>query len=197
MDEIGQLEELKNQDWKTIIPRATNYVLNKLKITVLLKGSKQFARGTEAKEIVFKAIELLFTGERKWNKEVHPEIFQHLISTINSLVNEHHHSFESEKRLLVNDNNDGIDSDSFWEKFLNDSSPQELTEYQEVFDECLKIVENEPDLPDLLLYMIADYDRTEIAKMMNKSIKEIDNMKKRLRRKLNNELSVRKVGIPR
>lgn len=197
MDEIGQLEELKNQDWKTIIPRATNYVLNKLKITVLLKGSKQFARGTEAKEIVFKAIELLFTGERKWNKEVHPEIFQHLISTINSLVNEHHHSFESEKRLVVNDNNDGIDSDSFWEKFLNDSSPQELTEYQEVFDECLKIVENEPDLPDLLLYMIADYDRTEIAKMMNKSIKEIDNMKKRLRRKLNNELSVRKVGIPR
>ncbi|MCX6175375.1 MAG: hypothetical protein NTZ27_11535 [Ignavibacteriales bacterium] len=197
MDENDLLEELKNQDWKTMILKAANYVQKKLQATSLVKGSKQFARGTEAKEIVFKAIELLFVGERKWNKKVHPELFQHLISTINSLLYEHLHSFENKKRTIINETDNEIESDSFWDNILSDSSPKELIEYKEILDECLKIVEDETELTDLLLYVIDDYDRTEIAQKMNKSIKEIDNMKKRLRRKLNNELNVRKVGIPK
>ncbi len=195
MDENELLEELRNKDWKTLILKGTNYVQKRLSATEILNGSKRFARGLSAKDIVFKAIELLFVGERKWNKNAHPDIFQHLISTINSLLYEHFHSFEKEKRNIIHENNGEFELDSFWDNLISDSSSQENAEYNEILEEALKIVENDNDLAELLLYIIDGYDRKEIAKTMNKSIKEIDNMKKRLRRKLNNELSIRKVGI--
>lgn len=195
MEENELLEELRHQDWDSIILKATNYVQKKLQAANLINGSKQFARHSSSKDIVFKAIELLFTSERKWNKQVHPELFLHLISTINSLIYEHLHSFEHEKRTIIKESENEMESSSFWDNILSDSSPQELSEYKEIYNECLTIVEDDPELVDLLLYVIDNYDRNEIAIKMNKSITEIDNMKKRLRRKLNNELSIRKAGI--
>lgn len=195
MEEKEYLEELRNQDWDSIILRSTNYVSKRLGTFELVKGSKQFARGSTAQDVTFKAIELLFVGERKWNKNIHLELYQHIISTINSLLYEHFHSFEKERRTIIHDSINEIEPDSFWDKIISDSSPQNLLEYDEVKNECLKIVENEPELADLFLYIIAGYDRKNIAEIMNRSITEIDNLKKRLKRKLNSELSVRKARI--
>jgi len=195
MDEKEILEELHNQDWDSIILRTTNYVKKRLGTFELIKGSKLFARGSSAQDITFKAIQLLFDGERKWNKKVHPELTQHLISTVNSLLSNHFNSYEGVNRTIIYEINNDLEFESFWDKIISDSSPNELLEFSETYNECLKIIEDDLDLSDLLLYITDGYDRKEIAKMMNKSIAEIDNMKKRLRRKLNNELSIRKAGI--
>jgi DNA-directed RNA polymerase specialized sigma24 family protein len=178
------LEEFEKQFSEETLQRLTSYVLRIKKISVLLQGSTQFPRGSTKEDIALKAIEDTLTGERKWNMEKHPNLYSHLISTVNSIVSNHFKSFEKNNRDLPSDIFEENDYSSFFDAIVSDSNPRIIVEANEIKEQCFKLVENDPELSDLLLYIIEGYERKDISTTTGKSITEINNSMKRLLRKL-------------
>jgi DNA-directed RNA polymerase specialized sigma24 family protein len=178
------LEEFEKQFSEETLQRLTFYVLNVKKISVLLQGSTQFPRGSTNEDIAYKAIEDTLTGDRVWNMDKHPDLYSHLISTVNSILSNHFKSFEKNNRDIPSDFFDETDYSSFWDMVISDSNPQIITEANEIEEQCFKLVEDDSELSDLLLYILEGNERKDISEMTGKPMKEINNSMKRLFRKL-------------
>lgn len=193
MVESSILEEFQKQYSGDLVLKVANYIKKRLGTVEILKSGKQFVEGCTVDDIISQAIEHTLNN---WDFVKHPDLFLHLLSVVNTMLYNHFHSFEFKNRTKIIENSSIYDErDSFWDRIVGDSSPTLLAELNDIKDKCYKVVENDPELSDLLLYYLSGCSRKEISADMDITVKEVDNMMKRLRRKLETNLPYLKKEI--
>lgn len=165
------IEALEKQDWDTILP---NLVIHERGRLLGKTVPSHFGPG----DFVQEAYKRLYNGKRNWNPKKDPDLLKYLNSVIDSLIS-----------AAIKSNDNKID-----ELDLNDlevASNEDLYEnvigaelYDRIFDELRK--EPTSDL-EMLFVCLVDYRITkpqEIEKELQWDIIKINNLKKKLRRRI-------------
>ena len=81
------LEQIRQADWTRISLRLTLHAAARVKRWRWRTGNHQdLADGLEPGDIACQAIARLLTGQRAWDPERHPDLFEYLKGVVNSLV---------------------------------------------------------------------------------------------------------------
>lgn len=194
-DEVLALVE--NHPWEETIPKLTYYALKKIKRRYWLGvfGGPTPA-ATEAEDIVMKCIKKVLDGQRCWEPEKYPDLYRFLLGVIDSEVSHLVESWENRyflrEEALAGDCN-GEETKDFWQA-VPDLNPtietklinQEIEEKSEkFFQEFYESVQDSPKLQMVLDSIFEGHiKRADIAENIGITVKEFDNLKKQLRRRL-------------
>jgi len=201
---------IEQAEWDNIIPLLSEYA--QYKVMGLYLSEKSTLGGTYlndiVNDIVMSAITKLLNGDRSWDIAKHPDMIDLLKSVVDSDVSHicDKNSYKITKRfptVKTVDSNENIEV----EEFLSKASPAEdhtkylpsttpLTPEDELisshaykFEEetwvlMLKVVEGDDELEDIILCIEEGYlKRREFAEQLGITPTEVDNRKKRLKRK--------------
>ncbi|MFQ6758107.1 MAG: hypothetical protein D9V46_03715 [Deltaproteobacteria bacterium] len=195
-DEVLNL--MASHPWDESIPRLTRYAFGKMRKLFwqgILGGPAP--SGIEAKDIVLISIEKIMNGDRTWDPRSQENLYKHLTSVIDSeishLINswENRHFFR-EAVLSGRPNSDGKTAE-FWdnvscpnsgpEDILIDRERERLSE--NFFWKFYEFIADTPLLQAILERITeGDKKRADIAASMGIKVKEFDNLKKQLQRRL-------------
>lgn len=190
------LDLLNAFPWEEKIPRLLSYALYKAKSKrwrTVFDG--QMPEGKEVEDVVFTAIEKVFSGDRKWDPQKQPDLYEYLKGVIDSDL--YHLAKCEENTTLINEidvckNPDGE------KPFTLDDLPG-----AEPNPETLHILKEENERAEEFFFGFYDYLRekpvlqgivecvddgvtksADIAERLGVHVKEIYNCFKQLRRKL-------------
>lgn len=188
---------VENHPWEETAPKLAYYALQKIKSRYWLGifgGSTPAA--TEAEDIVMKSIKKILDGQRRWEPKQHPDLFKFLLGVIDSEISHLVESWEN-RSFLREESLVGYCSDEetadFWQT-VPDQHPtieaklinQEMEEKSEKFFlEFYESVQDSPKLQSILDSIFEGHiKRADIAKNIGITVREFDNLKKQLRRRL-------------
>jgi len=178
-------EELDNQaDWPEILPRLLKYAAAKT-MNFRLLGIVDL----DPMDLVSEAITLAYSGNRNWNKEVYPDPIDFLISVIGSIVNhkiKHYYKFKK-GALLLDDTSDKTPE----LVSLSSQNPEAIvTEKDNLLNlqkAIYEAVAGDEEAGMVLLCIESEKTRPrEIAEETGYEVKQVNNILKRLRRKILN-----------
>ncbi len=81
------LDALNDQSWPEIILKLKGYAINKVHRLIWRRGRQSLPIGYETADLANKAIEQVWLGERKWNREKQPDLLKFLMNAVDSIVN--------------------------------------------------------------------------------------------------------------
>lgn len=150
-------------------------------------------KGLTPKDVVSDAIKKTYSGERQWNPEKEPSLFKFLCSVIDSSINHIANWKEN-----TNTQSESLISNSHMEKSPllsiphNDPSPESVlinSEEDKKIDNFLwgfhSFLDESSELQTYLECVIDGLEKPrEIAEAMGIKTKEVNNLKKRMKRKL-------------
>jgi len=123
------LKKLKESDWSDILPRLVLYAEFKVRrLYWRTKEKNTLPDGSTAEDLAHQAIELVFSGDRRWAPDKNPDILLYLKSVVDSLVSHSVHSYEHRYK-------DQVDDDSEHGLSLDELPGNEtITPYDEVLE---------------------------------------------------------------
>lgn len=202
-DEV--LDLLENHPWEDTIARLVSYALGKMRRRYwlgVLNGSAP--SGVEAKDIVMGSIAKVFEGERNWDPEAQPDLFAYLKGVVDSTIN---HLAEGWENSHFNSNksiSEGADNEIEFLNTVPDFAPtveEELiakeleAESEKFFWDFYENLDDQPKLLKILDGLSEGYiKRADLARYADLSVREFDNLKKQLRRRLKSFQEARSGG---
>jgi DNA-directed RNA polymerase specialized sigma24 family protein len=183
------LEFLNSHNWPDIIKRLTAYCEWKVSSGKWWRRNKdELAKGFQPKDIVFEAINDLFSGERNWNRERYPTVIEFLKSAVDSEISTLIKSYDHTHQIIEFDKDD--ERDSGMDKYPNDFIDiLGSLESEELLNRIYKSIEGDAKLEELLVLLLEELPPREIAKELDTDVEDIYNRKKRFRRILNKILN--------
>ena len=171
-------------DWDDLIPRLFLYTRGRLHRGMRWRNKYDgsIPGGCEIEDFVHKAIIKTISGERKWDSKERT-IFKHLTGVISSEIN---HLSESKENELGIDGDDVLTTTSSQQLGFG-FNPEQIAiaeSEQIVFLEYLRCVD--PQLKQLAELILSEGFRgsIEISNELGISVKNVNNLKKRLKRAL-------------
>ena len=139
-------------------------------------------------DFALSAIEMLLSGDRKWNREVDPTVEEHLKGTIDSDVNHLANSYDNRFGKLPPEAEEGQEPFMLQIKG-REASPEQVVidrDWQERFQKAvMKEIGADEFLMQLFYCLQSDVTKpSEIAEILDMEVEEINNGKKKLRRRL-------------
>ncbi|SHJ18577.1 hypothetical protein SAMN02745165_01734 [Malonomonas rubra DSM 5091] len=192
------LELLSEHSWDETIPRLAHYALWKLKKRYWLGvlGGPTPA-GIEAKDIVMKSIEKVLNGKRVWDPQGQPDLFLFLKGVVDSEISHLVQGWENTHVLrdavLSGRSADEENQTGFWETVPDPGLDAETEiidkelerQSEKFFWDFYEYLEETPKLQKILESISeGNIKRAEIAKDVGIKVKEFDNLKKQLQRRL-------------
>jgi hypothetical protein len=195
-DEVLNL--LASHPWGETIPRLARYAfwkMRKLFWQGILGGPAP--SGIEPKDLVHISIEKILNGDRTWDPRSQENLYKHLTSVIDSEIShlidgwENRHIFR-EAVLSGRPNSDGKTAE-FWDNVsCPNPDPEEILLAKErerlgehFFWKFYEFIADTPLLQTILECLTEGVEkRAEIAASMGIQVKEFDNLKKQLQRRL-------------
>ncbi len=192
------LDILSSHPWEESIPRLVQHAIGKMK-RLYWQGvfGGPTPGGVEAQDLVLGSIKKVLDGTRAWDPHSQPDLFLYLKSVIDSEVNHLADSWENQhvfrEATLSGKLDDEGNVAEFWnlldcpntdpEVALLEKERERLSE--EFFWAFYEFLEGTPLLQTILECIAEGLDkRSEIAGKMGISVKEFDNLKKQLQRRL-------------
>ena len=177
------LKKLKESDWSDILPRLVLYAEFKVRrLYWRTKEKNTLPDGSTAEDLAQQAIELVFSGDRRWAPDKNPDILLYLKGVVDSLVSHAVKSYEHRYR-------DQYDEDSEHGVSLDDLSDKEtVTPYDELLEkDILKFLyDNSKDDNNLQLIILCLEEGISKPKVIAETLKipvsEVNNCKKKIRR---------------
>jgi len=182
--------DLSNADWNDMVPRLTYFAAVKIRqLTWLGERHGTPCKGMEPGDFVNEAVKKTLAGTRNWNRDV--TLYNHLAGVISSdisnLANCSENTTARRYSSLTEDIHDSFES----------GDPATLFRNKQEFENVLAFVElHGPNLKDLFLLIVMWGRRSpeELSLQLNKSVEEINNLKKQLRRVLDRYLREPETG---
>jgi hypothetical protein len=184
------VNELDNIDWVDVSIRALKHAQNKLMRFKIIKNS-----ALDAEDFVHTAVERIYDGNRKWNKQRYPDFIDFINSVIDSLINhEINQLLENIKEPLFNNAGNEIKYDvevAIKYKFdcFNQKNSLDIIikeeEHRQFKNKIYQFIKGNKKLEDI--FNIMEEGITEprnIAELTGISVNDIYNILKILRRKL-------------
>jgi hypothetical protein len=171
----------QSYDWSDLVPRLTLFTEGRIRRRIW-RGvrSGNIPGGLEPKDIVYQAIEKTMSGQRLWDQEKNT-LFQHLVNTIKSDLN--HLATNLDNTTTVSANDDG----NVVSIISNLSSPEESVIWRSQQSHLIKHIRTiDPCMAKMAEMMLIE-DLSGSIELSNKlliSVKEVENLKKRLQRVL-------------
>ncbi|MRR05456.1 MAG: hypothetical protein EG828_00700 [Deltaproteobacteria bacterium] len=193
---IETLELLNAFPWEEKIPRLLYYALNKAKKKrwrTVFDG--RMPEGKQIEDVVFSAIEKVFSGERKWDPQKQPNLFDYLKGIIDSDLNhlaECHENTTFVSEADVCKNPDGEKLFTFDDLPGAEPDPETLHILKEVNERAenfflgfYNYLDGKPVLQGIVECIDDGVTKSsDIAVRLGVHVKEIYNSFKQLRRKL-------------
>jgi hypothetical protein len=190
------LELLNAFPWEKKIPRLLYYALNKAKKKrwrTVFDG--RMPEGKQIEDVVFTAIEKVFSWERKWDPQKQPDLFDYLKGVIDSDLNhlaECHENMTFVSEADVCKNPDGEKLFTFDDLPGVEPDPETLHILKEVNERAEKFfldfyyyLDGKPVLQGIVECIDDGVTKSaDIAERLGVHVKEIYNFFKQLRRKL-------------
>lgn len=172
-------KELDAANWDDLLPRLLKYARSKLYKTQLVSKIT-----IEPEDLVSEAIALAYgvgqnDGYRHWNKETFPDLCIFLFSVIKSLVShkiEHHIKFPAQE---IGDFDGATQTPTPEEVIIQKNNLSKI--YQRIYES----VEGDDEMETVILCIEEGFDTPrEIASQTGYEIPRVNNILKRIRRKL-------------
>ena len=174
-------------DWHDIIPRLQLFALKKLR-GKYWRGSttNPITGGYEVDDFVFSAISKTISGDRKWNQNI--SLLHHLAGIISSEIN---HLAESHDNTIIQYSNEINSNDDYGKsptlhlyRHPCFKSPIRQLLAEEDLNKLSETINNQdPDLHKIFLLSLNGTNKPqELAKEAGLSVSQINNLKKRLNR---------------
>lgn len=201
MRDANQVLNLLDQHpWEDTIRRLNAYASNKTRRLFWrsIYGG-HLPKGKEVVDVVQQAIEKVLSGKRKWDPDIHPDLYEYLKSVIDSDLNHLADSKDnkltrSETKLVSGTDCEGNENEiSFFDLRPSEQlDPAEDLLQQENEDLAYKFVWNfhesladKPRLQKIVECMLDDIDKpAEIAEQLGEHVNDIYNARKQLQRRL-------------
>ena len=135
----------------------------------------------KACDLVHKAIELIFTGKRKWDREK-VDLLTCLKGVIRSSASHEMESADTARRYNAMKDEDGESLDVIESAESSESTPLEEMERKELEEYLWSEAGDDDDMKLVLLCLFKGERRQDIAKELNLPVSEVDNIMKRVRR---------------
>lgn len=194
-------EHLQKADWDDIAVRLTDYAVKKARRYRWRTGTA--IGGESAEDLAFEAIKRVLDGDRKWDPQGKPDIFQYLTGVVDSLLS---HLSKSPARILVQsfpESEDGeileellkkADPESDTAKHLarRDPTPEDLLLEKEqerleqaVYREIVQSFEGNGDLETIFLCIMDGVCKSsDISKVTGMDIKDVYQLRRKLNRRI-------------
>lgn len=175
-------ERLDRHDWDDTIPRLIKFALIKIhQMSWYQEQGGQVAAGKMAEDFVMDAIVKVYKGQRQWDPQSMPDLLSYLFGVLRSEI--HHHSQSLENRCFRF-------LDTLSEEKKKDSEPSSHTEKKDNFMEgFLNSIQDDPQLAQVALLVAQGRKPREIATELHIQVNSVYNMRKVLRRRLEEYLT--------
>ena len=176
------IEFLNSLDWNDIIKRLTAYCDWKIRAGKWWRrDTEELAKGFKPIDIVFEAINGLYTEDRNWNRERYPEVIDFLKSVIDSKISNLIYSYDHINQLIQerNDEEDDPGLDKYSGKTVDVLDEMVANE---LLNKIYGAIKDDEELEELLLLILGGSPPREIAKQLDTGVDDIYNRIKRLRR---------------
>jgi DNA-directed RNA polymerase specialized sigma24 family protein len=182
-DDIRTL--LDQQNWEDIIPRLLRYALYKIRYYKPHQvAGEEVLAGKTAEDYVMDAIMKVYRGERRWDPDQMPDLQYYLIGVLRSDMG--HSAVGLENRCVAYIENL---PEYRQHAFLKDNPDQENLGEDEFIAGFLEYIKDHLQLTECVKHILAGLKPRQIAQQMNLSASAIYNMRKVLRRRLQEYLS--------
>jgi len=162
------------ENWPSFWKRAVAYTLNVLKFKYHVSSNKGL-EGKTAEDFAEEVLEKLLTGERSWNKRLHPNFFSQVKSSIDSHINNYINSTKKTKEFPINEE-------------ITKSFSENTFDLKELYDYSIVILESLEATDEEIILFNCQVDGItkprEIAEELGITANEVYNIQKRLNRKL-------------
>jgi hypothetical protein len=178
------LRALNSLNWDKIIDELTLHAVFKVKKSFWRSGIRDLPKGEQVEDIVYNAIDMLHSGQRKWDRNKDPDVLQYLKGIVDSQVSHLLESAEYLSREYLNEGQEGKESTI---DLVVDPEQDPLSEViaNEIKDYLWKCAKGDDDM-ELVLCCIDEgiSNRSEISKTLHVPLNIVDNTLRRIRRKL-------------
>lgn len=169
------LEELKNiteSDYLQLVAYAEK------RLSMIFYGSK-IPEGRKGQDFVQEVLTKILEGIRKWNQAETPDFKKFLFSSLKSEISNFTVLKVREKEIDVDSKSDH----EFWSAILDSDNFLEKKLQEEAIDFVFSRLDSiESNLSTLLIMELEGYETEEIAKEMEIEVKDVYNLRKRLKR---------------
>ncbi len=200
------MPELSEEAWALISEHSWDETLSKLVLHAFHKMRRHFwqgvfggpaPKGKDAEDLVMESITKVIEGDRSWDPVEQPDLFLYLKSVVDSKIShlvegwENRHCFR-EAALSGGENGEG-DRPGFWDTVVcTNPSPEAallLDEREQLSERFFwgfyEFLDESPKLQKMLECISEGcFKRAEIAEKMGVPVKEFDNLKKQIQRRL-------------
>jgi hypothetical protein len=178
------LGTLNSQDWDKIIDELTLHAIFKVKKSFWRSGTRDLPKGEQIEDIVYNAIDMVYSGERKWDPGRNTDILQYLKGVVDSQVSHLLESAEHLSREYLNELQGGKENPI---ELAVDPAQDPLSEViaSQMKDYLWECAKGDEEM-ELVLCCIDEgiSNRSEISDTLEMPLNTVDNALKRIRRKL-------------
>lgn len=188
MNELERLTGFEGYDWRQIYPVLHVYAKHCAAV-YFWKKDKDLPKGNEPIDLVQEAITKVITGERRWDPQKEPDLVRYLKMTIKSLIRNLLASEDYKKTrkfAIVGDDGD------FHEEFEDTGQSFDARiEFDDIWQHVVEITKDDDEIQLVLMYMSDGITtRKELAEALGLPATEIDNISKRIKRKVQKEFQI-------
>ncbi|MBZ0166142.1 MAG: hypothetical protein K8I00_04985 [Candidatus Omnitrophica bacterium] len=173
---------LDQHDWDDTIPRLIKYAVTKIRrLSWYQEQGGQVAAGKMAEDFVMDAIVKIYQGQRQWDPETMPDLLIYLFGVLRSEINHHSHSLENRCLHFL---------DALSDRRQKDAQTADTDKMPDGFMEgFLAEIKDAPRLAEVAALLAAGRKPAAIAQELNIDVNEIYNLRKVLKRRLENYLT--------
>lgn len=169
------LERLNSENWSALIPQLHYYAFNKLDRYNFLHDSYNVKNLST--HFADEAIRMVWEEERKWNLNYYKEIFPFLKGIVDSLIS----NFIKSKEVELTE---ALPEDDY-NTVANGSDPESDYIAKEIEAEIAGILASDSEAFDVFDCLKSGLKPSEISEELDLDIKQVYNVIKRVKRKLN------------
>jgi hypothetical protein len=201
-ESLSNIPDLSDEQWDELLERLTYHAscrLARLRWRGVRSGPPP--GGVEAADFASKAMELVILGQRAWDRSAYPDFAKFMKSVIDSRISSLVRSIENRTTRRIGRPGASDEGAAAYEFSGYDEEPIELDiqrEDAEAFRAAvIKALDGDEQAFQVFECLEADITKpAEIAEYLGVPVKEINNVQKRLRRKLNDLRPKGKGGRP-
>lgn len=178
------LNRLNEANWPVIYPRLVLYAHDRMGFMNWQGGHPP--GGITAEDIAQEAIKSLYTGQRRWDIIEHPCLEVVLKGITKSLIN---HLVSGSDNRSRHAHSDEVGDVGLEDKTIsNDPSPDDNLAYGELVVRIEDLLADDEEASMVFLYLQENAKPREIAKELDRPVREIYAITKRIRRKLQQDV---------